>query len=180
MIMVNEAGGYAEMGKFNAADRWKTAILFVPSLLGSVTLPMLASLRGESASRRYRNLLWTNIRLGALAAFAVSAPIVLLAPWIMASYGPEFVGGAWVLIVLCTSAVASAACWIVTQALVSQGHLWTMFLLNLGWACTLLASIWLLRGYGSHGLACAYLIAEAVRLCVGLLYVNRICSADGR
>ena len=53
MILVTTPGGYAEMGVFNAADRWRTAILFLPSLLGGVTLPMLASLRGEAASQKY-------------------------------------------------------------------------------------------------------------------------------
>ena len=153
MILVNSPGGYAEMGIFNAADRWRTAILFLPSLLGGVTLPMLARLRGEAATERYHNLLWTNIKLSVLASVAVAAPVALLAPWIMARFGAGFAEGAWVLVTLCMTAVAFAAYWIVGQSLVSRGHVWTMFLFNLGWAVTLLTSEWLLRGHGAQGLA---------------------------
>ena len=178
MILVNTSSGYAEMGVFNAADRWRTAILFLPSLLGSVTLPMLASLRGEAATQKYHNLLWTNIKLSVLVSFAVAGPVALFAPWIMASYGPGFAVGTWVLITLCTTSVAYAAYWIVGQSLVSQGHVWTMFSFNLGWAVTLLTSEWLLRTHGAKGLAGAYLLADLARLTAALVYANRMRSID--
>jgi len=178
-ILVTTPGGFAEMGLFNAADRWRTLILFLPSLLGSVTLPMLASHRGEAASQKYHHLLWTNIKLSTLASCAVATPIALLAPWLMASFGPGFRDGTWVLITLCTTAVMFSPYWIIGQSLVSRGHVWTMFLFNLGWAVTLLASAWLLRGQGATGLALAYLMADMARLTVALIYANRMRSLDG-
>jgi O-antigen/teichoic acid export membrane protein len=177
-ILVTTPGGFAEMGLFNAADRWRTLILFLPSLLGSVTLPMLSSLRGEAASQKYQNLLWNNIKLSVLASFAVAAPIALLAPWIMASFGPGFRDGTWVLVTLCATAVVFSPYWIVGQSLVSRGHVWTMFLFNMGWAVTLLASAWLLRGHGARGLALAYLMADMARLTAALIYANRMRSLE--
>jgi O-antigen/teichoic acid export membrane protein len=179
MVLVNSPGGYAEMGIFNAADRWRTAILLLPSLLGSVTLPMLANLRGEAASSRYHQLLWSNIRLSILASVLVATPVALLAPRIMAHFGPEFAEGTWVLIILCTTSIAFAAYWMVGQSLVSRGHVWTMFLFNLAWAATLLASEWMLRGQGAAGLAVAYLTADVGRLTLALIYANRMRIADG-
>jgi O-antigen/teichoic acid export membrane protein len=177
-ILVRTPGGFAEMGLFNAADRWRTLILFLPSLLGGVTLPMLASLRGEAAVQKYHHLLWTNIKLSVLASSAIAAPIALFAPWIMASFGPGFRDGTWVLVTLCTTAVVFAPYWIVGQSLVSRGHVWTMFLFNLGWAVTLLASEWLLRGHGARGLALAYLMADMARLTAALIYANRMRSLE--
>ena len=179
MIMVNSPGGYAEMGTFNAADRWRTAILFLPSLLGGVALPMLASLRGEAASQKYHRVLGTNIKLSFLASCAVAAPIALFAPWIMASYGPEFKDGTRVLITLCTTAVLFAPYWIISQSLVSRGHAWTMFFFNLAWATTLLTSEWLLRGRGATGLALAYLMADMTRLTAAVIYASRMRSIEG-
>jgi O-antigen/teichoic acid export membrane protein len=179
MILVNTAGGYAEMGIFNAADRWRTAILFFPLLLGGVTLPMLASLRGEFAIRRYHKLLWANIKLSVFASLAVAAPVAFFARWIMTGFGPGFAEGTWVLITLCTTSVAFAAYWIVGQSLVSQGHVWTMFSFNLGWAVTLLTSEWLLRAHGAKGLAGAYLFADVARLIAALIYANRMLLIDG-
>jgi O-antigen/teichoic acid export membrane protein len=178
-ILVTTPGGFAEMGLFNAADRWRTLILFLPSLLGGVTLPMLANLRGEANLEKYHRLLWNNIRLSALASFAVAAPIALFAPWIMATFGAEFRDGTWVLVTLCATSVVFAPYWIVGQSLVSRGHVWTMFLFNVAWAATLLSSAWLLRGHGATGLARAYLMADTVRLTAALIYANRMRSLDG-
>lgn len=179
MIMVNTPGGYAEMGVFNAADRWRTAILFLPGLLGGVTLPMLASLRGEASSQRYEHLLWTNITLSLLASIIVAAPVALFAPWIMAIYGPGFGNGTLVLITLCTTSVAFAPYWIVGQSLVSRGHMWTMFSFNLAWAVILLSSAWLMRGHGARGLALAYLLADMARLAAALIYAGKMRAVEG-
>ena len=172
MILVNTPGGYAEMGVFSAADRWRTAILFLPSLLGGVTLPMLSSLQSDADSGKYQSVLWANIKFSVLASLAVAAPVALLAPWIMTSYGPGFKEGTGVLIMLCTTAVAFAAFWIVNQSLLSRGHVMTIFYINLAWAVTLLTVEWLLRGKGAKGLALAYLLAEACRVTASMICAN--------
>ena len=179
MILVNTPDGFAEMGVFNAADRWRTAILFLPSMLGGVALPMLSSLQGEADSQKYHRVLWTNIKLSVLASAAVAGPIALFAPWLMASFGKGFGDGTWVLITLCTTAVVFSPYWIVGRSLVSRGHVWTMFLFNLGWAITLLVSEWLLREHGARGLALAYLMADTMRLAAALIYATRLRSPGG-
>ena len=45
-MLVNQPSGYAEMGVLNAANQWRTAILFLPGLIGQVVLPLLSSLQG--------------------------------------------------------------------------------------------------------------------------------------
>lgn len=178
MILVNTPGGYAEMGVFSAADRWRTAILFLPTLLGGVTLPMLSSLQSKEDFGKYQSVLLANIKFSVLASLAVAAPVALVAPWIMKSYGPGFREGSWVLITLCATAVAFAAFWIVNQSLLSRGHVMTIFYINLGWAVTLLTSEWLLRRNGAKGLAFAYLLAEACRVTASMICVNRKRVSD--
>lgn len=176
MILVNTPGGYAEMGVFSAADRWRTAIVFLPSLLGGVALPMLSSLQSKADSGKYQSVLWANIKFSILASLAVAAPVALLAPWIMNSYGPGFKEGTRVLILLCSTAVAFAAFWIVNQSLLSRGRVMTIFYINLGWAVTLLTAEWLLRGQGANGLALAYLLAEAGRVTAAMICASRAPS----
>jgi len=178
MILVNGPGGYAEMGAFSAADRWRTAIMFLPALLGSVALPMLSNLRSEGEPRTYYRLLFLNVKLSVLASSAVAVPVALFSTLIMASYGPAFREGRLVLVILCATSVAYAAYWILSQSLVSRGHIWTMFCFNVGWAVTLLTSGWLLRAHGATGLALSYLAADAGRLALALIYSNRMRVAD--
>ena len=178
MIIGKYTGGYAEMGVFSAADRWRTAIAFLPMLLGGVTLPMLSSLSGESDHRRFHKLLRANAAITGLASLGIAVPIAALAPWIMRSYGSGFAEGKWVLVMLCATAVLHASYWIVGQALFSKGRVWPIFGINLGWAALLLGTVWLLREHGARGLAAAYLVADAYRLLVSLIVSGRLLTGQ--
>jgi O-antigen/teichoic acid export membrane protein len=43
-LLVNQPAGYSEMGIFTAANQWRMAILFIPSLVVQVALPLFSSL----------------------------------------------------------------------------------------------------------------------------------------
>jgi O-antigen/teichoic acid export membrane protein len=163
-IIVNTPNGYAEMGVFSAADRWRTAIRFLPTLLGGVALPMLSSLQRTSDQGRYYKVLWTNVKLSFSLSLAAAVPIALLAPWIMASYGHGFSEGRWVLVNLSAVSVITATSWVMGQILITEALMWSLFWLNLSWAGVLVLCCWLLRGRGAQGLATAYLVAEGLRL----------------
>jgi O-antigen/teichoic acid export membrane protein len=179
LLMVNGPDGYAQMGLFSAADRWRTAIGFLPALLGGVALPMLSSVSGESDSRRFQKLLRANVAICFALSLAVALPISALAPWIMRSYGAEFTEGRWVLIILCFTAIIQATYWIIVQSLVSKNRVWTLFWTNVGWAILLLGISWSLRMHGARGLAIAYLAADAFRLLVGLIICRGLLSGSG-
>jgi O-antigen/teichoic acid export membrane protein len=167
-IIVNQPHGYAEMGVFSAADRWRMAIMFFPSMLGGVTLPMLSSLRAGADSRKYFKLLWSSVGLSSLCSLLVAALVAALAPWIMAGYGAGFAIGKGVLVLLCAVAVIAATSWIIGQSIVSEGRMWFMLILNLIWGSVLVGCAWCLRSQGAMALALGYLFAEGVRLAIAL------------
>ena len=171
VVIVNTPQGYSAMGLFSAADRWRTAIMFVPTLMGGVTLPLLTSLLRESNPRKYHKVLWTSVALSGLAAAVLAIPIAGLSPWIMASYGPGFSQGRWALVTLCISSVAASSYWIISQSLISRARVWTMFWLNVEWAILFISSVWMLRHLGATGLAAAYLVADSLRLSTALLFM---------
>jgi O-antigen/teichoic acid export membrane protein len=171
LILVNGQAGYSEMGIFSAADRWRTAIMFLPTLIGGVTLPLLSGLGANP--QQFKKVLWTNVATSFGLSVAVAAPIALFSPWIMKSYGREFTEGYWTLVTLCGAAIVHAAYWIVGQSIVSRGRVWTMFRLNVAWATVLLTVSWLTRTHGAQGLALGYLCAELLRLTAGIFVATR-------
>jgi O-antigen/teichoic acid export membrane protein len=170
-IIVNTPNGYSEMGIFSAADRWRTAIMFLPTLLGGVALPMLTNIRRESF-QKYQSVLWLNVKISTAAAFSVAAPVALLSPWMMAAYGKEFGAGQWSLVILCISCVSASADWIIGQSLFSRGRVWFKFSMNVLWGATFLAIVWALRQKGALALAAAYLSADTMRLACVLTLMN--------
>jgi O-antigen/teichoic acid export membrane protein len=160
-LLVNQTGGYGEMGIFSAANQWRIAILFIPSMLGQVILPLLSNLSGESAERQYKKVLVLNVCLNFCIALAIVLPLTLFADFIMDAYGPDFDKGANVLRVLSFSAVLVAVNSVVGQAIISKGKMWMGFTFNALWAITLLVVgiVLLHKGYGALGLAYATFIA---------------------
>lgn len=177
MIVVNQPNGYADMGIFNAADRWRTIILFLPNMLGGVALPLLSNLRSSAVPDQHDSVLWTNVKLSFIIALAAALPIALGSYWIMASYGPGFVEGRWILAGLCVQAVLSATSWILIQSVVSQGRMWLMLIMNFLWAMLLLIPCWYLRAHGAGGLLAGYLAADGSRFII-MLYIARKRGSD--
>jgi O-antigen/teichoic acid export membrane protein len=175
-LLVNQAGGYAQMGIFDAANQWRIAILFIPSMVGKVVLPMLSNLHGTGDSVKYWKVLKYNVLLnggiGLIAAIFVS----ITGSWIMHSYGEGFEEGYWVLVLLVFSAVLISINQVVGQAIASRGKMWLGFLLNFLWGVTLFGlSFWFLTNdYGALGLAIAYLVSYLLHTLWQSIYVWKI------
>jgi O-antigen/teichoic acid export membrane protein len=162
-ILVNTPGGYAEMGIFNAANQWRAALVFIPNLLGQVTLPILA---GSQEHRHQKPVIWSSIIANAVCVLPVVLILCLFSNSVMRSYGKEFDSRGPVLIL---SGIASALLAIQTpiaSLIAASNKMWTGFFMNLGWAALLIisSSVLISNGYGADGLAAAYLLAYAAHV----------------
>lgn len=160
-ILVNQPGGYGEMGIFNAANQWRIAILFIPGMVGQIVLPMLSSLNNPVDRRQYIKVLKYNAFLNGGAALIIASIIATFSYPIMKFYGPGFEEGFWVLICLAFTSVLMALNSVIGQAIASQGKMWTGFLFNAWWgiAIIIFATLLIYKGYGAGGLAAANLTA---------------------
>jgi O-antigen/teichoic acid export membrane protein len=162
-MLVNQPNGYREMSLIGATSSWKNIVFFVPNTVGRVLLPMLSNLQGHGERRKTRKLFMLNVAVNLALALGVAVPVILFAPWIMAGYGIGFRVGVPVLIVGMLSAVFICLSNAAGTALLSAGHLWLSFGLNLLWAAVLLGGAWMwIPGHGALGQALAFLVAYAI------------------
>jgi O-antigen/teichoic acid export membrane protein len=181
ILLVKQANGYAEMGLFSAATQWRTAIAFLPSVLGQLALPILANLYGQDGFNRYRKALILTLAINTAGAACVALPVCVAAPYIMHIYGPAFGKGSTVLVLLALVSILTAANNVVGSAIVSSGAAWLGFLFNTLWALALLAGAWfLIPRYGSTGLALAFLMAYIAHSIWQSLYFARHLSARSK
>jgi O-antigen/teichoic acid export membrane protein len=156
-ILVNQPGGYAEMGVLSAASQWRNAVVFLPSLLSQPLLSILSNV-GATDRGSFGKLLRANVLLAFAISSAVAAPIILGASWIMSAYGPGFRGGRPVLIVLVLATVISVTAGVIGQAIAGLDRMWWGLALNLVWAVVMLAAaIFLVPRHGALGVALALL-----------------------
>jgi len=158
-MLVNQPGGYAEMGVFNAVEQWRLAIIFLPAMMSTVTLPILANLHGQRDQGRHMRLVWSSLLVTSAVALCVAAPIMLVSDRIMRLYGTEFGHGDTVLVLMAVAAILFAANGVVGNAILSVGATWRGFVFNLLWAACFLIAARLLVPHGAKGLAVAYVIS---------------------
>jgi O-antigen/teichoic acid export membrane protein len=175
-ILVNQPNGYKEMGIFDVANQWRMAILFVPGMVAQIALPMLSSLNSLDDQVRYRKVLKWNVLINGGVALAISVPVLLLSPWIMASYGKGFEGGVGVIVVLILSSVPMAITTVIGKGIASKGRMWMGLFLNLAWAMVLFSLCWIFihKGYGALGLALGNIFAYSFHILWQTFYLRKL------
>ncbi|NLI72068.1 MAG: oligosaccharide flippase family protein [Bacteroidales bacterium] len=158
--LINQSN-YSEMAIFDVAEQWYYVVLFIPTSLSSIVLPLLTNVNYSSSGNQYNKLLkfnlWLNIGISVVAALAVA----LFAPIIYKFYGTEFTDFRPLLVLLIT-VVVSAANNVFGQVIASKGIMWIGFMVNLLWAIWLILFSIIFIGNmqkGAVGLAYALLIS---------------------
>lgn len=158
-MLVNQPGGYGEMGVYNAANQWFSMMMFLPSVLGNVLLPLLSEQIGQKRTVQSTKTLIVSIKINLI----VVAPLVLvssiLSHYIMGLYGNGFEGGWLTLVVILFTAGILAVQAPVGQIVAASGRMWLGFIMNMGWAVVFVVGTYLMIGDGSLGLSLARLLS---------------------
>lgn len=162
-LLVNQSGGYAEMGILNATNTWFQAVAFLPNLLGQVLLPILASCM-TSNNRAGLN---RALVLATVANSIIVLPVVVIGSifsrHIMGFYGPGFAAGWPVLVITLLSAGILMIQGPITDRLVATSNMWAYFLAHVIWAVVFVTgSCLMVPAHGSTGLSLARLLAYAI------------------
>lgn len=172
--LVHQPHGYGELGIYTAADKWRLLILFVPTSVFAMVLPVLSNLYGEGDGRGFQRIFRANLRMSTGLALLAALFIALFAAPIMAVYGGSFRGGRSVLIVLAISAVPEALNAILGQPLIAARRMWSRFAFDLLLVVVLAGLAWvLIPRWGALGLATSYGVAYTVTSIGLFLFLRR-------
>lgn len=175
-LLVNQHGGYGEMGLLNATNSWFQAVAFLPNLLGQVLLPILATYTAAKDNRRALRALTITTWVNAIIVLPVVAVGCLFSRQIMELYGRGFDQGAPVLIVTLISGGILMIQGPITNQLIAAGKMWSYFAAHVAWGCVFVTgSLLFVSGHGAVGLASARLAAYVVSG-IGVLVALRFGS----
>lgn len=166
VVFSQQAGGYPDLGVFNAALQWRIAILFLPTALGNVLLPMVAE-QGEGGSRRFR--VFNQLMAWALVS-VMALPLMAFPELVQWLYGVRFSteGFSQTMALTMLTAIVLGYSDGLGRVLASRDMLWWGVASNLMWGILLVGTTRLLRHLGPQGLAWAYVLAY---LCVTVLFL---------
>lgn len=179
IVLARQAGGYAGLGLFNAANQWRTALLFVPNIVGNVTLPLLAEAYGQDGYRLAGKLMTPLFRLFWTALLPATVILVGFSKPIMTLYGRGFQDGYAVLAVLVLATYVQAILTCLASLIAASGRMWLGMAMNLGWAAILLGATYMLvPQFGVLGLAVAYLAAYTLHMLWALAFGASVSGAS--
>lgn len=169
--------GFGELAIFEAADQWKIMILFIPTAVSQVVLPILSSIIGVDKSKFWK-VLNINLYLNAGIALVMAIVISCLSPFIMQLYGKAYVSDYWVLIILAVSTIFSSMANVIGLAISSRSKMWTGFLFNCLWALMVIgfARLFTNMEMGARGLALSFTISYAIHTVLQLIYLKYISN----
>ena len=109
VVLVNQPNGFAEMGLFNAANQFRMLIMFLPNVIGMVTVPLLSEIHGQNNQEIFARAV--NLNLRAIWSFALPMGFITigLSSWLMALYGEKFQGGPPILAIMASVAILNLA-----------------------------------------------------------------------
>ncbi len=164
-LVVNQPNGYVELGVFNAANQWRIALLFIPTVVGYTALPIMASLFGAGGSRSGLRVFAASAAANEIIVLPLAAVLFVARDRVMALYGPAFVPYGAVLGVVAVTVIVVSLQLPVGQLLAASGRMWLAAATNVVWgAAFVLSSVVLVgAGLGALGLAFAYLIAYSIQ-----------------
>jgi O-antigen/teichoic acid export membrane protein len=161
-LLVRHPQGYSELGLYAAADRWRVLIVFVPTYVFAMVVPVLSNLHIEGDGTGFQKVFRASLQLNGSLALLAAVVIAVFAAPIMAVYGKSFRGGQVVLIVLAFSAIAEVLNAILGQPLIAARQMWWRFGFDVLLFAVLVGLAWaLIPKWGALGLAASYGVAYA-------------------
>ena len=158
-LLANQPNGYAQLGIYNAANQWQSAIQFLPALIGTAVLPVMSERYGNGDRQGGIRIMKGMMAVTAFIVTPIALLVCVCSKLIMHGYGSAFVSGYWPLCLSVVTAGILAVMMPVGQYLASIGKMWTAFAMNTGWGICMIVTAWLMVRWGAEGLAGARLLA---------------------
>ncbi|WP_286754113.1 MULTISPECIES: oligosaccharide flippase family protein [Sphingobacterium] len=176
-FLVNSPDGYHGMADFDIASQWRATVLFIPTALSQIVLPMLSS----SKKQDFNIILKKNLLLN----FAVSSIVViglsLFLPILIKLYGNGYDTARYPIFIMLITTIFIAVNNIVGNAIASMDKMWLGFFTNFVWAIVLISASYYLvsyKGFGAIGLSYAYLISYVSHSIVQFLIFKIYLSSN--
>jgi O-antigen/teichoic acid export membrane protein len=174
LLLVNQIGGYEQMAIFDVANQWRNTVLFIPSALSQIALPMLAA--NLNNRENYRAIFIKNVKLNLYIALIFVTILILVVPIIIWFYGDRYLNATIPMILMFTTTGFVAVNNVIGQAIASQGKMWAGFLANMLWAIILILASWFFIIYfemGAIGLSIAYLISYIFHTLIQFTFIKK-------
>ena len=172
IIIINNPGGYAQLGIFNAADQWRSVLNFLPVIIGGVLLPMVSA----NIDKENRALETINVLASWIVVIIIALPLISFPEIIAFFYGQDYSS---IIFLQSISLMMLVSCILsykegIGRKLIAKNLMWWGFLSNMVWGILFIVFIMLFKNLGSLGLALSYFMSYAINTVIFVpFYLSR-------
>jgi O-antigen/teichoic acid export membrane protein len=163
-VLVRCPGGYAQMGLLNAANQWRSVIMFIPTMMAQAALPILASTHAaddKDAQFSHGVRVMQSLMVG--LAFPVASVLMFGSDLLLRLYGKSYQHAAPLLIGTIATATVQSIGAATGPAIEARGRMWFALAMNGMWAVSYYMCVNLAVGrFGANALAYGQVIAYSV------------------
>ena len=172
-LLVNQPNGYTQMALYTASDKWRLLILFIPTTVMGMALPMLSNIHGAGDPADFKRIFKANVILNIVLTILPAVFTAICAVPILAMYGKSY-RAAWpILAILAFSSIPEALNNILGYVLISKGWVWRRLAFDGVLAGALVGfAFWAIPRWGAIGLAAAYFLTFSM-VAIGLMFILR-------
>jgi len=160
--MLVNATGYGEMGIINACNNWYNVILFFPTIISGIILPIMSERFGSNEHTQTRKIVFFSIKINAIIILPFVIILTLFSPFFMSLFGESFRSSWLPLILTVLTGLLFAIQLPIGQLIATRNKMWLGFYMNFGWAVFFIGFNYLFIDYGANGLVIARLIAYCI------------------
>ena len=171
-LMIKRYADFSAMADYDVGDQWRLLILFVPSAICTIVLPILSSIHKDQ-KQTFWKVLNTNLLVNGAIATVLAVLVIIFSDVITSFYGKGF-NNPMPLILLSISCIFTAMSAVLGHSIASLGKMWISCALNLIWASVLLvfAYIFLEMGMSTTGVSLAILLSYVEHMLAQYCYLR--------
>lgn len=164
VALVQHPNGYEQMGGFQAANQWRTIMVFFPHQILYAYLPIVSSLINTSPKSIYL-IQWRLSWVVLFSTIVIALPVILFSPWLMSLYGSEFSMFYMILIVMVIKGFFEALLSVFKRTMIAVGQLWLLLIPEAAFFLIVIfiGISWLIPEYLAFGLAITLMVAQVIQ-----------------
>lgn len=167
--LIREAG-YSQMAIFDVADQWKIQVLYIPTVLSSIILPIISN---QNNKNDFWRTIKINLIINIITTLIISSIVALLCNVILRGYGHEFAKDNVPFLILNYTTLLISVSNIIMPILISKNRVVEGLIFNIISSVIILlcGMAFIDRGMGALGLSIALLLSYLVVVPLEFLYI---------
>lgn len=171
--------GFGAMASYTVAEQWRTQLLFIPSAISQVMLPILSSMNYTGNQKDKVNAIKINLIINISISLILCLVILLVGKYIVKAYGSDY-NNTMPLYILAITGVIISITNVLGSVIISHNKAWQVLYINLIWGVSLvfLSIYFISLGYSENGLALANLCSYLIFLIILIYKSQQLFKTD--